>query len=72
MFLFGVAGFTAGDEIAFGAATATNDGDDVIHGQFGGLKFFLAIITDARGLFSFPPLAGPKLPGLGPLPSYFF
>jgi hypothetical protein len=72
VFLFVVAGFAAGNKVSFGAAATADDGDDVVHGEFGGFEFFLTIITDARGFFALPPLAGPQLPGLGLFPSYFF
>jgi hypothetical protein len=72
VFLFVIAGFAAGNEIAFGAAAATDDGDNVVHCEFRWFKLAFAVITDACGLFSLPPLAGSKLPSLSPLPRYLF
>ena len=57
MLLFVVAGFAGRDEIAFGASAAANQGNDVVHGQLGGFEFSLAVIADACGPFSLPPLA---------------
>jgi hypothetical protein len=71
VFFFVIAGFAAGDEVAFGTAAAADNGNDVVHGEFGGLEFLLAVIAEARGFFSLPPLAGPKLPGLSLFSSYF-
>jgi hypothetical protein len=66
--LFVVAGFAAGDEIAFGAVAAADQGNEMVHRELRGLELPFAVITDARGLLALPPLAGPKLTGLGPLP----
>ena len=67
VFLFGVAVLAARHQVALGAAAAADQGNDVVHGQFGGLELPPAIITDACGPFALPPLACAKLTGLCPL-----
>jgi hypothetical protein len=63
-----VAFFTAGNDIALGAFTASGDGYDVIHGEFFGWNRTTAVMAEAFVTFSFPPLGVAHLPRLAALP----
>ena len=67
--LFGVAGFTGGNNVSFGASATPCDGHDMVHCQFSRGNRFAAVMTDAFGQAAFPPLRGPQISGLLPLPA---
>ena len=62
-----IADLAGRDQVIPGAASATGQWDQVIHGQFFERDDLLTIITPAGGSFLLPPAALAHLPGLGPL-----
>ena len=69
MLFFGVARFTAGYEVSFGAFAAPGDGNDMIHGEFFGRNGIFAVKTASFGAFPFPPLGISEIPGFA---AFFF
>jgi len=63
VFLSGVAIPAGRNNIAFRALAATGDRDNVIHSQGAGGEFVTAIMAQAGGAASLPPLARTQLPG---------
>jgi len=61
-----IACFAAWHQVKFFRTPSPGKGNHMIHGQFFGGELRSAIVTYSGRSFSLPPLAVPKLPGLGP------
>ena len=63
-----VAFLASGDHVSFGGSAATGDGHNMVHGQFLGRRRTPAVVADAFGAATFPPLGVPEFSGLAALP----
>jgi hypothetical protein len=61
-----------GCHIAFSGLASSNDGNDVVHGQFLGRKVATAVMAGTPGQPLFPPLRLTQSSGFISLPSDFF
>ena len=66
---FGIVALLAsGDHVPFGGLSASGNGHNMVHGQLLGRDRAPAVVADALGTASFPPLGVPKFSGLAALP----
>jgi hypothetical protein len=63
----GVAHLAAWHDVSFCRLAASNNGNQVIHSEIRGQECLAAMVTNPRGSFALPPLAGAKLARLLPL-----